>query len=383
MPGQLFIRPSLSVNERVEWLYQTQGDAPVSGELTDMTQLNRLQTYAADAEVILLVPGEMVICLPAALPLMVKAKLNKKMLKALPYQIEEQIIGPVEDLHWTVISFKSPYYLLGISQQQLQQWQTLFIEGLLPLHRIIPDSFCLPVAPDEGWSLLYDNQRCIVRQHEYRGLVLKAGWLVQLAGYDQVPVDVYGNEFSATPPARWQHKVRGETLDILAYHSLHSHVNLLEKPLRIAGKQTLPGWRIVPGIAAAGLLAICIGLLLSGQNYWQQAARLEEKNIRLYQALTHTQKKISNPRFHLMQRLKSKADHSPHSDFRQVMLKIAEARNLHPEVTISRLRYSAADNLLQLTAEGKEWEAFSTLLNAQPVYQQSVTGGNKSSLLHE
>lgn len=381
MPCQLLIRPSLSIDERVEWRYQKQGEAPVSGELTDMTQLNQLQRYGADAEVILLAPGERVICLPATLPLANKAKLNKKIRQALPYQIEEQIIGPVEDLHWTVISSASPYYLSGISQQLLQQWQTLFIAALLPLHRITPDSFCLPVAPDEGWSLLYDRQRCIIRQHKYCGLVIKAEWLPQLVS-EQLRIDLYGNEPEAAPPAHWCYQAHGETLEILAHYATLSPVNLLEKPLYLAQKKRLPGWRIIPGIAAAGLLALCAGLLLSGQHYRQQAARLEEKNISLYQALTHTQQKVSNPRFHLMQRLKSKTARNPRSDFRQVMVKVAEARKQYPEVTISRLRYSAADDLLQLTAEGKGWEAFSALLQAQPVNQNGPADDNKIPTLY-
>lgn len=366
MPCQLFIRPSLSNDERVEWLYKKQNDAPVSGELTDMTQLPALQAYAADAEVILLVPGERVICLPVTLPLMKKARLNKKMLKALPYQIEEQIIGPVEDLHWTVISFASPYYLLGIGREPLLQWQTLFMESLLPLHRIIPDCFCLPVAPDEGWSLLYDNQRCIIRQHQYGGMALKAGWLPQLDGYDQAAVEVYGNNVPAMLPDHWQRNVHGETLDILARYSSLSQINLLDKPLRITNEKKLPGWRSVSAIAAAGLMAICVGLLVSGQHYRQQAERLEAKNSRLYQTLTHTRHEIANPRFHLMQRLKSEAS-SQRKGFRQAMLNIAAARERHPAVVISRLRYSAADDRLQLTAEGNGWKAFSAMLNAQSI----------------
>ena len=383
MSGQLFIRPSLSADERVEWLYQPQEGASVSGELAGMTQLNRLQTYAAHSRVMLLAPGELVVCLSAALPLKGKAKLNNKMRQALPYQIEDQIIGPVEELHWTVISSASPYYLLGISQRQMQQWQTLFTESLLPLHRIIPDSFCLPVASDAGWSLLYDNQRCIIRQHEYSGLVLKAEWVAQLADKSQTPVDIYGDSFSAALPAHWQHKARGETLSLLAGYSSLSRVNLLAKPLRIASRKKLPGWRPVAGVGAAGLLALCAGLLISGQRYWQQAARLEEQNARLYQALTHTQQRVSNPRFQLAQRLQSQPDRHASSDFRRVMLRLAEARNLHPDVTISRLRYAAAEGLLQLTAEGKEKEAFAMLLNARPFNTQGVVDDNKTSLLRE
>lgn len=383
MPCQLFIRPSLSADERVEWLYQAEEKVPVSGELTDMSQLHTLQTYAAGAEVILLAPGEMVICLPVTLPVMDKVKLNKKMLAALPYQIEEQIIGPVEDLHWTAISFQSPYYLAGISRQQMQQWQTAFMEALLPLHRIVPDSFCLPVAPDKGWSLLYDHQRCIIRQHEYSGVVLKKEWLAQLEDEEPLPVEVYGDREPATQPAHWRHKVRGETLTILASYSTCSSINLLEKPLRIGGEKKWPGWRIVPAIAAAGLVTLCAGLLLSGHHYWQQAAQLEAKNSALYQALTHSQQKVSNPRFHLMQRLKSKAEHSPPANFRQMILKMAQAKKQYPQVTISQLRYSAADNLLQLTAEGKEWEAFVTFLNAQPLNRQPVVSVEHSPLLHE
>lgn len=383
MPCQLFIRPSLSADERVEWLYQAEEKAPVSGELADMSQLHALQTYAARAEVVLLAPGEMVICLPVTLPVMDKVKLNKKMLAALPYQIEEQIIGPVEELHWTAISFQSPYYLAGISRQQMQQWQTQFMAASLPLHRIVPDSFCLPVAPDKGWSLLYDHQRCIIRQHEYRGMVLKKAWLAQLENQETLPVEVYGNDEPATQPAHWHHKVRGEALAILASYSACSSINLLEKPLRIEGDKKWLGWRIVPGVAAAGLVIVCAGLLLSGHYYWQQATQLAEKNLALYQALTHSQQKVSNPRFHLMQRLKSKAEHSPPANFRQVILKMAEAKKQYPQVTVSQLRYSAVDNLLQLTAEGGEREAFMTFLNAQPLNRQPVVSVKHSPLLHE
>lgn len=383
MPCQLFIRPSLSADERVEWLYQAEEKAPVSGELADMSQLHALKTYAAHAEVVLLVPGEMVICLPVTLPVMAKVKLNKKMLAALPYQIEEQIIGPVEHLHWTAISFQSPYYLAGISQQQMQQWQAQFMEALLPLHRMVPDSFCLPVAPDKGWSLLYDHQRCIIRQHEYSGVVLKKAWLAQLENDEPLPVEVYGNEKPDTQPAHWYYKERGETLAILASYSTSSTINLLEKPLHTGRNKKWPGWGIVPGVAAVGLVALCAGLLLSGHYYEQQAAQLQEKNIALYQALTHTQQKVSNPRFHLMQRLKNKAEQNSPANFRQVLLKLAEAKKQYPQVTISQLRYSVADNLLQLTAEGNQSEAFMAFLNAQPLNRQSVVGINLSPLSHE
>ena len=366
MSCQLFIRPALSDDEPVEWLSQQQDNAPVSGVLDDMTQLNLLQTYAVGAEVILLAPGETVICLPATLPMMEKARLNKKMLKALPYQIEEQIIGAVDELYWATLSFSSPYYLAGISRHRLQQWQACFVENSLPLHRIVPDSFCLPVAAEGGWSLLNDRGRCIIRQHEYSGMVVKTDWLAQLTARDAPRLEVYGNPDGAALPAGWQPKIRGETLDILAHYSALSPINLLEKPASLTPKRKLPGWRYLPLAAAAGLIAISLGLWLSGQHYRQQAARLAAKNVQLYQALTHSQQKVANPRFHLMQRLKNKAS-GPQADFRQRMLNIAAARARYPEVTISRLRYSAVDNQLQLAVEGNGREDFLAMLNALPV----------------
>jgi general secretion pathway protein L len=130
------------------------------------TTLATLCAVATDKEIIIVAPADDVLLLEAKLP-----KLNRqRLLQALPFALEEQLLTDINDLHFAVADYQinNTYPVAIVAKQKIAAWlASLNDAGLTPIS-VIPAPLTLPYTEQE-WSVAITADRAIVRTGLYSG----------------------------------------------------------------------------------------------------------------------------------------------------------------------------------------------------------------------
>jgi len=121
--------------------------------------------HAINKEIWVLIPAEDVLLLTAQLPKMSHSKL----LQALPYALEEQLVGELETLYFAPgeyqVNGKLPVAV--VSREKLQQWQSLLKSWAIEADVILSSAFALPYE-EHTWHIAIDKM-ITVRTGLYQG----------------------------------------------------------------------------------------------------------------------------------------------------------------------------------------------------------------------
>lgn len=143
--------------------------------------LNEAAAQAAGARVSVLAPGEDVLLAQVELPAMKPQRLAR----AVPFALEEQLAEDVEDLHVAVGRRDAQGWVANavVARSTLDAWLTqLKAAGLQP-DVVSPEIFGVPWDEDsgaDGWSMMVDGTRALLRTGAQTGLVFDAGNLVPI-----------------------------------------------------------------------------------------------------------------------------------------------------------------------------------------------------------
>ena len=115
---------------------------------------------ARGAPVVVLVPSEEVFITSAALP----GKNRKKLLKAVPYVVEDQIVDEIDDLHFALSqqAVHGQYLVAAVEHRLMQYWDSALRAAQLPTETMVPDILALLDARD-SWTVLLEPERALVR----------------------------------------------------------------------------------------------------------------------------------------------------------------------------------------------------------------------------
>lgn len=116
--------------------------------------------YTRGAPVIVLAPSEEVFITSAALP----GKNRKKLIKAVPYVVEDQIVDDLDSLHFALSTHQvhGQYLVAAIEHRLMAYWDSALRSAGLRTDTIIPDILALSDAP-ESWTVLLESDRALVR----------------------------------------------------------------------------------------------------------------------------------------------------------------------------------------------------------------------------
>lgn len=135
-------------------------------------------------KLILLIPSEDVLLLPANIP-----SRNKKQLKqAIPFAIEDRLADEVDDLHFSFHATDELVHIAVIQKLRLNQWIELAKQHGLTLHAMLPDVLALPIT-EQGWTLqeqetALGQSRLLVRKHKVDGFVCPLNMAETLLSHD-------------------------------------------------------------------------------------------------------------------------------------------------------------------------------------------------------
>ncbi len=292
------------------------------GELTSRITSGPLEQAAAVAEqhkVTVLLDSSSVHLNHVKLP----TSNRQKMLRAVPYALEEQLAEDIDDFHF-VIGKTDPDYgtpVAGIRKQSVEALLEAFGQAGIHVDSIIPDAVCCPAAPDQ-WTVLRYGSKALVQYQALIGTVIDAANLplllqASLNKAEQKPGKIVYFYLDGEEPDTGLDDM-GSDIEIIkvAYNShplvvfcgeyaRAGSLNLLQgryKPKRKSTGQ-LHRWRLAASLAAVWLV-LHLGTSLVELN------RLKAKNNeigirieRIYKQAFPGSKRIINPRVQMEQKL--------------------------------------------------------------------------------
>ncbi len=264
MSDRLLLR--FAADGRLSWLRQGAA-APLRAVST--FEAPPREVIAAAAEVLVLVPGRDVLLSRARL----QARSRAQLLQALPWAVEEQLMGTVEAQHFAAATRPDgdEVGVAVVARARMQEWQARLAELGVEADVLLPDTLALPNRPGYA-QLLLEADGASLRLGPWSALACTGeelpAWLAALAAREALPkLSVHDARAQPAPlptlPSGSTSEAVDDALAFLAAGLAPPAINLLQGefvPRRRAARRAR-GWRIAAALAAAVLL---LGLLNLG-----------------------------------------------------------------------------------------------------------------------
>jgi len=273
MPDRLLIR--LAPDGGLTWLRQGGAARALAS------------TPGAPPASVLAAVDEIVVLVPAADVLLTEASLNARnrlqLMQALPYAVEEQLLGPLEDLHFAASRGTSGTFGVAVvAKAKLRGWLARLGEAGIRPDAVLPESLTLRATAQQA-SLLIDGDRAVARMAPWSAfsctLAELPGWLALASPRHALDV----HDFRAAPalalplhPASYHERQR-DPLAFLAGGLAAAPLNLLDGEFasRHRHARGRRWWRVAAMLAAAVVVLAFAGL---GADVWRlshESARIE------------------------------------------------------------------------------------------------------------
>ena len=339
---------------KAQWLSMTPGQAP---EAVSHGQLEDALHDCGHQPMVLIIPGEQALMTTVELPI----RQASKLLKAVPYALEESLAADVDDLHFALghrEGDKSEVVAVDIAL--MNDWTVELGElGVTP-KMIIPDVLALPWHEEE-WSILIDDARAMVRTGHASGFVtetvnLSAMIEAQLSnGIAPTIVRLWNCSGEKTalqwpaastadaPPIK-QYDCRGGALAVLAQGwDPRKSLNLLQGSYhqQADALKLLKPWRLAAALVGVWLI---VGF---GHNWLQQSqlkaqqAALKTQAEKIYRSTFPQAKRIVNPRVQMEQKLKALKGGSTtaENNFLQLLALSSRVINQQSKIKLDKVGY--------------------------------------------
>lgn len=167
MAKTIFIRFSGDGTKQVRWLIKDT-DAPVrtgQGELGDAAEA------AQGARVTVIVPGSEVLLTRARVP----TQQRQRLLRAIPYALEEQLAEDVESLHFAIgdRDEEGNLAVAVTSKNKMEAWRQVLEDGGLKADVMVSETLALPFQSGR-WTLLIEPGTALLRTGPQAGYSLPA-----------------------------------------------------------------------------------------------------------------------------------------------------------------------------------------------------------------
>ena len=119
-----------------------------------------IQRVGRPPRVDLLVPGEEVLVAVVE----IAARQRHKLLRALPFAVEEQLATEIDSLHFALGPplGKDRHLVAAVAVDRMDSWLQPFVDAGIRVSSLVPDTLALPVESDAA-VLLHDGQRRLLR----------------------------------------------------------------------------------------------------------------------------------------------------------------------------------------------------------------------------
>jgi len=306
MADTLLIRLAAGTRGFRDWVLvdeQGQGKGPVQTGVPDVGIINGVR------RVVVLVPGAEVSLAEARVP----GRNRQRLLRAIPYALEEQLATDVEELHFALgpVGEGNQYPVAVVERSTMSAWAALLRENGIQAEQLIPETLALP--SDAGWNLMVDGETVLVRSGDYAGFAVDIDNLPVLLALFQAKQQapetarVFGStvlDLEAVDVEFVDERI--QPLELLARGWAHGPaINLLQGAY---SRREEWGRLLRPWIASAALLLagfILIGVS-TGLNYFHLSGQREQLRAEIedvYRKAFPKAKRIVNPRAQMEQKV--------------------------------------------------------------------------------
>jgi len=326
---------------------------------------------AGARRVVVLVPGEDVVLLETRIP----GRNRQRLLRVIPFALEEQLAGDVDDLHFAPGEALGDdrYAVAVVERQQMDAWAEQLRDAGISAHQWVPETLAVPRV-EAGWGVLPEDERVLVRSGDFSGFGGEADSLPVmvslLAGSDRLPekaclfgaaaLDIVGIQVERDDSQL-------QTLDILARGwSQGPVIDLLQGAYsrREEWGRLLRPWKATAVLFVA---AVLVAGVTTGVNYY----RLAEEQVKLsvdiealYKQTFPSARRIVNPRAQMEQQLKQlqRRAGGGDSDFMSMFAETADVVRTAKGITIQGASYR--DGRLDLDLQADDLQLLDSLKQA-------------------
>ncbi len=353
MKDHLLIRLSSAQDEEVDWVC-------VSGDAASDTQFGRgtletLSLRAQGARVTVLVPSAEILLTPVTVP----GNNRQRLLKAIPYALEDQLAADVDTLHFALGRREDDgaMAVAVVSRAQMDGWLEELTSAGISSEAFIPEVLAVPWSAD-SWSVMPLGRNVLVRTGAQDGFAVEAedaaAWLSTALlevgedhpptsihvyggeelcpGIDQLGVELFRHE-EGHPPMVWLSLGLGS----------RAAINLQQGPY---GTQERLSWYFQPWRPVAALLAVWVvlqgmGAVMDGMRLERERDALAAQVQAVFRDTFPDVKRVVNARVQMERRLKElrKSQGSLQEDFLRLLVGGTSALRQVNGIEIKRMRY--------------------------------------------
>jgi len=361
MRNTLLIRVGQGEDGSCEWLPLDDAGQPVG-----RVRSGDLAAAAAEANglrVVVLVPGIDCLLTQATIP----GRNRQKLLRAVPYALEEQLIEDVENSHFSLGPALpgGGYPVVVIATRRIDAILDACRSVGLDVYQLVPDLLAVPCAGD-AVCVLIDGDMALVRTGAYSGFVVETENLgLLLAGQEQpedsparsisvqVPIGVVLPDLGSLAAAAEITRYEGSALMLFSQGLGIGLIDLLQGPYsrnQEWGKLWRP-WRATAALLLAGVL---LSNVVTGVDYFRLRGERDDLNARMQAVFTESfpgTKRVVDPRVQMQQQLEQLQRRAGSgAQFLALLARSADVLRTAKDIEISGASYRAGRLDVDLTA---------------------------------
>lgn len=365
MPNKLIVRLEAQHLQTPSWV--------VINTANEVTQLvlngdpALLSDLAKDKDITVIVPGEDVFLTTITLPKMSRSKL----LQAIPFALEDQIIEDVEAMHFALGEVKpgEPLSVVVVSNSKMQAWLDLLQAWRLAPEAILPSMLTIPVLP-AAWQVAIDAS-VMVRMSTQAGFVCDADNISEMLLLAMSSATIPPEQINVTTihhhSVRWSVPAtinqalitREELLKLQAVTALQeTPINLMQGDFAGKKSRRLPKLTRVLSIGLYLLIAWVVGLFLypvvSFSILSERDIEIKQQMQAIYKQHFPTATSMIAPKDRMQQKLNSLTDSIGDNRMLLLMATIGKGLAQSSGVQIKRLNYQANMMTLEIAATSSE-----------------------------
>src|SRR6266704_1676693 len=315
-----------------------------------------LEGLAPAEEIIVWTPAAETLLLRASLPTRSAAKI----VQALPYALEEQLIEPPERLHFAYTHEADGSLAVAVtSRERMDRWVSALAAAGLEPTRLAPVTLSPPLA-DRAWTLAFAGGEIVLRCGPHAG---------------------FGGPIEPRPPA-WLHAEAMQRRDGAAPAAA---LNLLQQRYAPRGRMSALWRAYVP--AAALLAAWLAATLVFDAVEWARLARAagaadDEMRALLMKSFPET-RAILDPAEQMrrgLEDLSARSGVAAPGDMLSLLARAAPAIEREPRVRVQSIEYGDRALNLRLAASEADAESLARALRAQSLEVEVQRSGGEARL---